>query len=254
MDRQAGLKKRQPVQQHAQSQTPAAPERQEIPKLEARPIATPVASDGVAAASDQSKLCENYSFVLRLGSARTVNDCHFEYLTDRSFDELRTGSEHGRSVLGDFSHTLQTHDVAVWDAGSAGSTTPAGDAGEGFGDAGGTKGTGGGRGYGNENGTGGGGVGVSLVGVRYAHNPKPEYPDNARSEGHEGTVVLRVLVDEEGRSKSLEVNRSSGHEALDKAAVETVRRWRFHAARYGDKRVENWVKIPIVFRLADLQD
>jgi protein TonB len=67
-------------------------------------------------------------------------------------------------------------------------------------------------------------------------------------------VVLRVLVDEEGRSKSLEVNRSSGFEALDKAAIETVRRWRFHSARYGDKRVESWVRIPIEFHLTEAKD
>jgi len=93
--------------------------------------------------------------------------------------------------------------------------------------------------------------GESWVGVRYANNPKPDYPDKARREGREGTVLLKVLVDEEGRSKSLEVNRSSGFEPLDKAALETVRFWRFHPARHGDQRVATWVNVPIVFRLAD---
>jgi TonB family protein len=120
--------------------------------------------------------------------------------------------------------------------------------------------TGGGKGdlerdgYGTATWKGSGGAGVSTVGVTYAYNPKPEYPDSARREGREGTVVLSVLVDEEGRSRSLEVNHSSGFEVLDQAAVQTVRRWRFHPARYGDKRVESWVKIPIVFRLADARD
>jgi TonB family protein len=119
-------------------------------------------------------------------------------------------------------------------------------------EAAGTIGSPGGVGYGSANGTGSaeGGKG-SLVGVSYADNPKPQYPHTARRQGQEGTVVLRVLVDEEGKSKSVEVNHSSGFEALDKAAMETVRRWRFHSARYSEKRVEMWVKIPIVFRLAD---
>jgi protein TonB len=58
-------------------------------------------------------------------------------------------------------------------------------------------------------------------------------------------------VDERGRSKSTEVNQSSGSEALDQAALQAIKRWRFSPARYGDKPVESWVKVPIDFRLTD---
>ena len=143
-------------------------------------------------------------------------------------------------------------------AGSAGFAGLAEDAGHGTGDvagfAGGTGYGTGGIGYGNGNGTGSDVTTARRVGVSYAYSPKPEYPDSARKEGREGTVVLRVLVDEKGRSKSLGVDRSSGFQALDKAALNTVRHWRFNAARHGDQHVESWVKIPIVFRLADLKD
>jgi len=47
-----------------------------------------------------SRLCENSPFALRRGSARTVTDRDFEYLADHSFGKLRTGSEHGRKVVG----------------------------------------------------------------------------------------------------------------------------------------------------------
>jgi len=140
------------------------------------------------------------------------------------------------------------------EAGSAGLADHGKDVADGAGNAGSAGGTGhgtGGTGYGNGNGTGSGNIRAKRVAVSYAYSPKPEYPESARREGREGTVVLRVLVDEEGRSKSLEVNHSSGFEALDRAALSTVRGWRFNAARYGDQRVESWVKIPIVFRLAD---
>jgi TonB family protein len=96
--------------------------------------------------------------------------------------------------------------------------------------------------------------GLLFSQASYAHNPKPKYPERARREGWEGTVLLRVLVDEEGKSKSIEIDRSSGFETLDYTAVETVKRWRFFPARRGGGRVESWVKIPIVFRLADLKD
>ncbi|HEU4342467.1 MAG TPA: energy transducer TonB [Candidatus Binatia bacterium] len=110
----------------------------------------------------------------------------------------------------------------------------------------GNSGTGTGTGI-NGNGTGG----SKFVQVSYAHSPTPKYPEEARREGKEGRVLLRVLVDEQGRSKSAEVNQSSGSEALDRAAVEAIRSWRFSPARYGDIPVENWVKIPIDFRLTD---
>lgn len=83
----------------------------------------------------------------------------------------------------------------------------------------------------------------------YAYTPKPDYPDRARREGWEGTVLLAVLVDRQGRCKAVEVSRSSGFALLDRAAAEAVRLWRFHPAREGETKVESWVKIPIVFRL-----
>jgi TonB family protein len=119
----------------------------------------------------------------------------------------------------------------------------------------GSGGNSGGRGGGGSGGLGGeGSAGApSFVRVSYAYNPRPNYPEVARSEGWQGTVILRVLVDQEGRSRAVEVSRSSGFDALDRAALETVKSWRFHPARYGQRRVESWVRIPIVFSLADLR-
>ncbi len=63
--------------------------------------------------------------------------------------------------------------------------------------------------------------------------------------------MLRVLVDQEGSSKTIQVSQSSGFEALDQAATKAVEGWRFHPARQGAKPVESWVKIPIIFSLKD---
>jgi TonB family protein len=125
------------------------------------------------------------------------------------------------------------------------------------GTGGGGEGSGGKGNFGEVSGAGvgqGGGSGLGFVQVSYVYNPKPHYPEKAREEGREGTVILRVLVDEEGRVRSVEVNRSSGFEAFNRAAVDAVRRWRFSPARYGERRVESWVRIPVVFRLADVRD
>jgi TonB family protein len=130
-----------------------------------------------------------------------------------------------------------------------GSTT--GLAGTGNGNGFGSSGIGFGRGSGNGNGSASSGAGIALMQARYRETPRPDYPESARRDGREGRVLLRVLVDDQGRSKQVEINSSSGSEALDRAAAEAIKRWRFHPARYGDKSVESWLRIPIEFRLAD---
>jgi TonB family protein len=90
--------------------------------------------------------------------------------------------------------------------------------------------------------------------ARYRETPKPAYPDAARRDGREGQVLLRVLIDDQGKIKSVEINRSSGSDALDQAATDAIKLWRFHPARAGDKPVESWVSIPIKFQLKDLKN
>ncbi len=110
------------------------------------------------------------------------------------------------------------------------------------------------RGTGDGTGAGFGHANSRLTQARYRETPKPLYPEQARKEGQQGRVLLRVLVDQEGRSKLVEVSRSSGNETLDRAAVEAIRLWRFSPARYGVKPVESWVRIPVDFRLSDIAD
>jgi protein TonB len=125
------------------------------------------------------------------------------------------------------------------------------------GDAGGENGNGGGgngsaaMGTGVGGGANGSGYGENLTQPGYGETPKPKYPESARRKGREGTVLLRVLVNEEGRAKSIEINQSSGDDSLDRAASEAIQQWRFIPARYGQKAVESWIRIPVDFRLAD---
>lgn len=100
----------------------------------------------------------------------------------------------------------------------------------------------------------GSGAGSIFIQARYAHAPGPNYPDHARREGKQGRVLLRVLVDERGRSKVTEVNQSSGSAALDSAALDAVKHWTFWPARYDNVPVESWVKIPIEFRLSNAKN
>ena len=112
-------------------------------------------------------------------------------------------------------------------------------------------GTASGHGSGNGEGSGLGHAGVPLTQASYRETPRPHYPDSARREGKEGRVLLRVLIDEEGSTKAVEVNASSGHDMLDHAATEAIKKWRFVPARAGGKPVETWVKVPIDFQLSN---
>ena len=82
-------------------------------------------------------------------------------------------------------------------------------------------------------------------------NPPPTYPIRAVRQGAEGTVTLRVLVLASGKAGSIEVQQTSGHSALDQAAVDAVRSWRFEPAIENGKVVDQWVNVPLTFRLSE---
>ncbi len=84
---------------------------------------------------------------------------------------------------------------------------------------------------------------------RYAENPKPLYPREAKKKGYEGEVLLRIEVLSNGRVGTIEVKRSSGHELLDRSAMTAVKQWTFIPARKGETPVPVWVHIPIAFQL-----
>lgn len=85
--------------------------------------------------------------------------------------------------------------------------------------------------------------------ANYGSNPKPKYPGVAMSRGWEGTVRLLVKVSVEGDSEEVSVQRSSGYDVLDEAAVEAVEKWKFIPAKRGDTAVSSSVIVPIDFVL-----
>lgn len=83
----------------------------------------------------------------------------------------------------------------------------------------------------------------------YLQNPKPSYPALSRRMGEQGNVLLSVYVSEAGAAQSVRLKQSSGFNRLDNAALEVVSRWRFAAARQGEKLVASWVNVPVKFVL-----
>lgn len=83
----------------------------------------------------------------------------------------------------------------------------------------------------------------------YLNNPPPAYPRMSRRMGEQGTVVLRVFINTEGRAEQAEVRTSSGYSRLDEAALETVRRWRYVPGKRAGVAEAMWFNVPIRFVL-----
>jgi TonB family protein len=108
------------------------------------------------------------------------------------------------------------------------------------------------RGLGSSGGGGGSGAGGSDAHALYGESPAPAYPERARRENQQGTVMLRVLVAADGSVERIEIAQSSGFDALDQAATEVVRtRWRFVPAKRAGATVASWVIVPIRFALLE---
>jgi TonB family protein len=95
------------------------------------------------------------------------------------------------------------------------------------------------------------GGGVSEPGLLYA--PNPYYSKDSRGVKYEGSCVLRLVVDTEGRPNDIRVVRPLGHD-LDEKAIETVKQWKFRPAMKDGKPVAVQIMIEVHFRLYDNPD
>jgi len=76
------------------------------------------------------------------------------------------------------------------------------------------------------------------------------YPPLLRDAGIGGVTKVYFFIDETGVVKDTRVSESSGHEALDQAALEVANLYRFSPALNRDTRVPVWVSFPVEFRVA----
>lgn len=83
----------------------------------------------------------------------------------------------------------------------------------------------------------------------YLNNPPPNYPRVSKRRGEEGKVLLKVQVSAQGKPIKIQLHRSSGFKRLDKAAQQTVKRWRFVPAKRGNTPIVASVIVPIAFNL-----
>jgi protein TonB len=77
------------------------------------------------------------------------------------------------------------------------------------------------------------------------------YPPSAKRRGEEGSIIVQVLVQDNGRidPASVKVDTSSGFPALDEGAVAYAKTWRLLPGTRDGKPVAMTVKMKVTFKL-----
>jgi protein TonB len=74
-----------------------------------------------------------------------------------------------------------------------------------------------------------------------------QYPEELWEAQVSGETLLRLYISEQGAVDSVRVERTSGFEAFDAAALAGSRSLRFEPARRGDEPVGAWFILPVKF-------
>jgi TonB family protein len=91
-------------------------------------------------------------------------------------------------------------------------------------------------------------VGGGVTPPRLLSKVEPEYSEQARDAKYQGTVLLQIVVDTDGKAKNISVIKSLGY-GLDEKAVEAVSIWTFQPGTMGGVPVPVMAQIEVNFRL-----
>jgi protein TonB len=77
--------------------------------------------------------------------------------------------------------------------------------------------------------------------------PPPSYPEAVACQGIGGTVTLQITIGTDGHTHDWQPVTGSGNAALDAAALEAVKAWRFRPATRAGQPVESRIQVPVTF-------
>ena len=83
---------------------------------------------------------------------------------------------------------------------------------------------------------------------RLIHKANPAYSEEARKARVSGTVLLHLIVDEQGQPTYIKIATHAGY-GLDEKAIECVRKWRFAPATDEGRAVPCYSTVEINFRI-----
>ncbi len=86
--------------------------------------------------------------------------------------------------------------------------------------------------------------------ARFRQTPRPPvYPRQALRRHQQGEALIRVLVNAEGNTQNVFLQRSSGYAILDRSALHAVKGWNFVAAEEDGEPIDAWVEVPVAFKI-----
>lgn len=89
-----------------------------------------------------------------------------------------------------------------------------------------------------------------ITAVEYIRPPQIEYPAVSRRLNEQGRVLLRVLINHEGRAERIEVQKSSGWPRLDEAAAKAARDALYRPHTENGQAISVWALVPTLFELS----
>lgn len=95
---------------------------------------------------------------------------------------------------------------------------------------------------------GGARVGHKITPPQLIYKVEPEFSEAARKAKYQGTVLLAIEVDTDGRTRNLRVIEPLGL-GLDEKAIEAVSQWRFRPGSRDGKPVITIATVEVSFRL-----
>ena len=90
---------------------------------------------------------------------------------------------------------------------------------------------------------------IPSAGMEYILPPQTVYPQMSKRMGEQGKVVLRILVDENGKPDQVQVQTSSGFSRLDEAGRQAGQRVQFKPHMEDGRAVQVYVILPLNFQL-----
>jgi TonB family protein len=95
--------------------------------------------------------------------------------------------------------------------------------------------------------------GVTLPTLIPESKAKPVYPEKARKNGVEGTVILQALIDRTGAVVSVEMlsTQPKDHPEFGESAMAAIRKWRYEPATHEGEPVDVYFTVRVNFALGD---
>ncbi len=80
--------------------------------------------------------------------------------------------------------------------------------------------------------------------------PQPAIPDDLRGTALDTTVVVEIVVDENGSPSDVRLAKPTGNDELDRIALDTARKWKFKPALRDGQPVQSRVRLHIEFQVS----